>query len=83
MSVLKLPFLVGLQEKVGELGVSLSSCPSVIILENVLNYCIEKYDYGKFKYQYNVSTIHLHALLSVWNFRKVVRVCADPSGHAV
>jgi hypothetical protein len=42
MSVLKLPLLVYLEQKVGELVLATTSCPSVIILENILNWCIEK-----------------------------------------
>jgi hypothetical protein len=42
MSVLKLPLLGNLQQKVSELVLSMTSCPSVIILENILNLCIEK-----------------------------------------
>jgi diacylglycerol kinase len=42
MSVLKLPLLVYLEQKVGELVLSTTSCTSVIILENILNWCIEK-----------------------------------------
>jgi hypothetical protein len=34
MSVLKLTLLVDLQQKVGELVLSITSCPSIIILEN-------------------------------------------------
>jgi hypothetical protein len=30
-----------------------------------------------FNYRYNVSPCHLHALLGVGNFRKVVHVCPD------
>jgi hypothetical protein len=37
MSVLKLPFLVDIQQKVGKLLLSITSCPSIIILENTLN----------------------------------------------
>jgi hypothetical protein len=37
MSVLKLPLLVDLQQKVGELVISITSRPSIIILENTLN----------------------------------------------
>jgi hypothetical protein len=36
MSVLKLPLLVDLQQKVGELVLYITSCPSVIISENTL-----------------------------------------------
>jgi hypothetical protein len=32
----KLPLVVGLQQKVGELVLSETSCPSMIILENTL-----------------------------------------------
>jgi hypothetical protein len=37
MSVLKLVLLVELQQKVGELVLSITFCPSTIILENALN----------------------------------------------
>jgi hypothetical protein len=37
MSVLKLPLLVDLQQKVGKLVLSITFCPSVVILENILN----------------------------------------------
>jgi hypothetical protein len=37
MPVLKLPFLADLQQRIGELVVSVTSCPSIIILENALN----------------------------------------------
>jgi hypothetical protein len=37
MSVLKLPLLVDLQQEVGELVISMTSCPSVIILEYGFN----------------------------------------------
>jgi hypothetical protein len=36
MSVVKLFLLVDLQHKVGELVLSITCCPSVIILENIL-----------------------------------------------
>jgi hypothetical protein len=36
MSVLKLPLLVDLQQKVGELFISVTPCPSVITLKNDL-----------------------------------------------
>jgi hypothetical protein len=42
MSVLKLPLLVDLQEKIGELVISISSCPTTVILETVLNLCTQK-----------------------------------------
>jgi hypothetical protein len=35
--MLKLPLLVDLQQKVSELVLSTTSCPSMIILENTLN----------------------------------------------
>jgi hypothetical protein len=38
--VLKLPLLVDFEQKVGELVFSTASCPSIIILENALNYRI-------------------------------------------
>jgi hypothetical protein len=37
MSLLELPLLVDLQQKVDELVLSITSCPSIIILENALN----------------------------------------------
>jgi hypothetical protein len=37
MSVKKLPLLDNLQQKVGELVLSINFCPSVIILDNTLN----------------------------------------------
>jgi hypothetical protein len=37
LSVLKLPLLLDLQQKVCELVLSITSCPSIIILENTLN----------------------------------------------
>jgi hypothetical protein len=36
-SVLKVPLLVDLQQKVGELVISITYCPSVIILQNTLS----------------------------------------------
>jgi hypothetical protein len=39
--VLKLPLLDGLQQKVGEIIHSITSCPLIIILENTLNQCIK------------------------------------------
>jgi hypothetical protein len=37
MSVLKLPVLVELQQKAGDLVLTMTSCLSIIILENTLN----------------------------------------------
>jgi hypothetical protein len=37
MSVLKLPLLVDFQQRVGELVPFISSCPSIIIVQNTLN----------------------------------------------
>jgi hypothetical protein len=37
MSVLKLPLLVDLQQKVGELVLSITYCPTAIMSENTLN----------------------------------------------
>jgi hypothetical protein len=39
MSIIKLPLLVDLQEKAGKLVISITFCPSVIILENALSKC--------------------------------------------
>jgi hypothetical protein len=63
MSVLKLPLLVDLQQKVGELVISITSCPSIIILENTLNQFIKKI----VDHQYNVSRIHMLEFW-VWEF---------------
>jgi hypothetical protein len=35
--VLKLPFTIDLQHKVGQLVHCITSCPSIVILENTLN----------------------------------------------
>jgi hypothetical protein len=35
--MVKLPLLVDLQQKVGTLVLSITSCPAIIILENTLN----------------------------------------------
>jgi hypothetical protein len=77
MSVLKFPFFVHLQQKVGELFLSVSFCPSIIILENTLNQCIENCGFCNFNQQHNVSSLHLHAFLDVGNFTKVVHACSD------
>lgn len=37
MSVLKHPLLVDLQQNVGELFISTTTCPKIITLENALN----------------------------------------------
>jgi hypothetical protein len=37
MSALKLPLLLDLEQKVGELVLSITSCPFIIILQNTLN----------------------------------------------
>jgi hypothetical protein len=42
MSVLKLHLSVDLEQKVGELVISITSCSSIIILENTLSQCAEK-----------------------------------------
>jgi hypothetical protein len=77
MFVLKLHLFLDLQEKVGELIISIISYPTIVILENALSECIEKRDYGNFDHRYNVSPIHLHAILGVGNFTKMVSMCAD------
>jgi hypothetical protein len=51
ISLLKLPLLIDLAQKVCELVLPITSCPFVIILENILNYCIKKYGYGNFNYR--------------------------------
>jgi hypothetical protein len=80
MSVLKLPLLVDLQPKVGELVLSVTSCPSTIILYSTLKQCTEKRGYGNFNHRHNVPPIHLHAFIGVGNFTKVIHVCADRYG---
>jgi hypothetical protein len=75
--VLILDLLVDLQQKVGELVLSTTSCVSIIILGNLLNYLREKCGYGNFNHQYNVSPIHMHALLYVQKFTAVVPLCAN------
>jgi hypothetical protein len=70
MSMLKLPLLVDLQQKVGKLVISITSCASITTLENILNWCIKKFGYVNYKHQYNIPPIHLHALLDVRNFTK-------------
>jgi hypothetical protein len=77
MSVLILSLLADLQQKVCELVISITSCSSIIILENALNLSIEKCGCDNFNHRYNVSPIHLHAVLGVGNFTKMVHVCAD------
>jgi hypothetical protein len=61
--VVKLPLSVDFQQKVGELVLSTTSCPSVAVLENR-----KKCGYGNFDHWYNVSPIHLLALLGVGEF---------------
>jgi hypothetical protein len=41
MSVLKMRLSVDLEQKVGKVALYITSCPTIIILENTLNYCIE------------------------------------------
>jgi hypothetical protein len=73
MFVLKLPLLV-VQQIVGELVLPVSSCLSVIILENKLSVYNK---YGNFHHRHNGSPVHLHGIFGVGNFTKVVRVCAE------
>jgi hypothetical protein len=42
MSVIKLPLFAELQQKIGELFLSITSCPTIIVLDNALNKCIDK-----------------------------------------
>jgi hypothetical protein len=76
MSVLNLLLLVHLKQKVSKLVLSITYCPTIIILESALNKCIEKCSYGNFDCCY-VSSIHFHVLLGVGIFTKVVHVCAE------
>jgi hypothetical protein len=77
VSVLKLSLLDDLQQKVGELVLSITSFLWIIILENTLNWCTEKCGYGNLNHSYHVSHIPFHSVLGVRNFTKVVRVCAN------
>jgi hypothetical protein len=79
MSVLKLPLLVVVQQKLGELVISITSYRTIISLENALNYCIEKCGYGNFDHRYYVSPLHLYSLLGLGNFKQVVCVCVCSS----
>jgi hypothetical protein len=56
--MLKLPVLVDLQQK-GELVIFVIFSTSIIILENTLNWCIEKSGYGNFNHRYNFPSIYL------------------------
>jgi hypothetical protein len=40
MSVIKLPLVAGLQQRVGELVLSVTSCPSITTLDSTLNWRI-------------------------------------------
>jgi hypothetical protein len=74
--VLKLPFLVDLQQEVGELFISRIASPLIIILKKRFK-LVKTCGYGNFSHRYNVSLIHLYAVLGVGKFTVVVRVCAD------
>jgi hypothetical protein len=76
MSVLTMPLLLIDKLKAGELALSVTSCPLIIILENTL-VSRKKIWYGNFNRRYNVSPTHLHAYLGVGNFTKLVHVGAD------
>jgi hypothetical protein len=76
MSVLKLPSLVYLQKKVRRLVISIASCPSIIILENISNQCIEK-NVVMVTLNAGIYPTQLHALLCGDNFSKAIRICAD------
>jgi hypothetical protein len=61
-----------------ELDLSVTSRSLIIYLQNTLNYCIEKnVVMVTLSTDIYISRNHLHALLGVGNFMKVVRVCAD------
>jgi hypothetical protein len=81
MSVLELPLLVGLHRRVGALGLAITFCPTISILENTLNVCIEKkYGCGNLYHRYNASGIHVW----VWGiFSKVVRDYRKFEKHGV
>jgi hypothetical protein len=77
MSVLKLPVLVDLQHKAGELVLSVTSCLQSLFYK-IFQFSVQKRcGYGNFNRRCNVSPIHLRAVLGVGNFTKVIRVCAD------
>jgi hypothetical protein len=75
MSVLKLPLLVDLLLKADELVVSITACPSFLKTRYIS--LQKKCGYGNFNHRYNVFPVHLHVLLSMGKFTKVVRVCAE------
>jgi hypothetical protein len=65
MSVLKLNLLFDLQQKVGELVISINSCPAVIIKKNAWVSVRKKCGYVDFNHLYYASPIHLYAHLGV------------------
>jgi hypothetical protein len=78
MSVIKLPLLFDLQQIVGELVFSVTSCPIIIILENDLNWCrYVKMWLGNYDRRYNVSPVHLMYFWVWWLLRRWSSVCAD------
>jgi hypothetical protein len=81
MCVLKVPFLVDQQKRTRISFFSVTPCPSRILENICLSYCIQKCGYGNCNHGCNVSSISLHALLGVGNFTKVVLVCANCLDH--
>jgi hypothetical protein len=77
MSGLILGLLVDFQQKIGELVLSITSCPTTITLEDVLHLCLVLcMVYGNLNHCRNVSRVHLHALFGVGNFTNMVCVCS-------
>jgi hypothetical protein len=78
MSVLKLPLLVDLQQKVGKPVLSIIPCPSIIAyFRKYFKLVYKTCGHSKFNHWYNVSHIHSHALSGVGSSKEVVRVYAD------
>jgi uncharacterized membrane protein YphA (DoxX/SURF4 family) len=84
MALIKLFLLVDLQQKVGELVLSITSCFTIIILRSTLNYSTEKIDYGNFDHHMIILFTCMHFLvwgiLRKWSARaqtayEVVREC--------
>jgi hypothetical protein len=70
--------LADLQQKVGELVIAIiSSCTKKNFYKMLQISVYKKCGYCNFDHRYNVSPSHLHAIMSVGNFKKVVHVCAD------
>jgi hypothetical protein len=54
---------------------------SLGVLENNLNFCLEKCGYGNVGHRYNVSPIHLYAILGVGYFAKAGWFACAPTAY--